>query len=173
MPKHDHFVEMPFRLAWLLKDIHHRRSNLAQMSLNTIGLHFGHPRILFTIAHLEGASQKEVADRLHVSPASLATSLKRLEKAGFLGRSIDDQDQRVNKIELTEKGKEAVNTCHLQMMSIDRLMMRGFSDDEQNQLHGLLARLNANLETISLQEIESNIQIDQIPNQQKSSEVNT
>lgn len=157
MPKHDHFAEMPFRLAWLLKDIHHRRSNLVQMSLNTIGLHFGHPRILFTIAHLEGASQKEIADRLHVSPASLATSLKRLEKAGFLARSIDGQDQRINKIELTGKGKEAVSTCHLQMQSIDRLMMRGFSEDEQTLLHGLLARLNDNLETISFEDIESNI----------------
>ena len=173
MPKHEHFTEMPFRLAWLLKDIHHRRSNLAQMSLNTVGLHFGHPRILFTIAHLEGASQKEIADRLHVSPASLATSLKRLEKAGFLARSIDDQDQRVNKIELTPKGKAAVSTCHLQMQSIDRLMMSGFSDEEQNQLHGLLARLNTNLEAISFEDIETALQTDHPIKIQESSEVNT
>lgn len=173
MPKHDHFIEMPFRLAWLLKDIHHRRSNLVQMSLNTIGLHYGHPRILFTIDHLEGASQKEIADRLHVSPASLATSLKRLEKAGFLARSIDGQDQRVNKIELTDKGKEAVSTCHLQMQSMDRLMTAGFTDDEQNLLHGLLARLNDNLETISLADIEAAIQTDRPIQSQESSEVGT
>lgn len=170
MPRHDHFNEMPFRLAWLLKDIHHRRSNLAQMSLNTVGLHFGHPRILFTIAHLQGASQKEIADRLHVSPASLATSLKRLEKAGFLCRSIDEQDQRINKIELTDKGKAAVSTCHLQMQSIDRLMMNGLSDEEQSLLHSLLARLNDNLEKISFQDIETSIQTE---HEQQTSEVNT
>ncbi|HAL73735.1 MAG TPA: hypothetical protein DCM45_01425 [Clostridiales bacterium] len=169
MARHDHFNEMPFRLAWLLKDIHHRRSNLAQMSLNTASLHFGHPRILFTIAHLEGASQKEIADHLHVSPASLATSLKRLEKAGFVCRSIDEQDQRINKIKLTDKGKAAVGTCHLQMQSIDRLMMNGFTDDEQSQLHGLLARLNDNLEKISFQDIEASIQTEL---KQQASEVN-
>jgi DNA-binding MarR family transcriptional regulator len=142
-------------LSWKLKDIHHQQANLAQLALNTIGLHFGQPRILFTIAHLQGASQKEIADRLHVTPASLATSLKRLQKAGFLARSIDDHDQRINKIELTEKGHRVIRICKLQMDSIDQLMQRNFSPEEQDQLISFLDRLSANLTQTTVEEIDA------------------
>lgn len=164
--------DLSFRLAWLLKDLHHRRSNLAQLALSEAGLHFGHPRMLFTIAHLKGASQKEIADHLHVSPASLATSLKRLQKAGFLARSSDDADQRVNKIELTEKGQEAVRICFQLLRSIDRLMLEGLDESDKEQLFNLLSRLNNNLGKIELADIEAACGAEEQQINNPSSEVN-
>lgn len=154
MTNQDNPHETMFRLAWLLKDIHHRRSNLAQMALNSISLHFGHPRILLTIDHMEGASQKELAERLRVTPASLATSLKRLEKAGFLERTIDERDSRINKIRLTAKGKEAAVACRMQLFSIDKLMLKGLDEVQQQQLAALLNHVNANLESLGLEDIQ-------------------
>ena len=166
-------LDRALRLAWKLKDIHHLRSNLAQMSLNSIGLHFGHPRILFTIDHLEGASQKELAEHLHVTPASLATSLKRLQKAGFLARSSDDHDQRVNKIELTDRGRKAIRICKTQLFSIDQLMHAGFSVEEQEQLAGYLDRMYLNLEKTRLEDIEAACRLENEMYDSDASEVNT
>jgi DNA-binding MarR family transcriptional regulator len=163
------------QLSWKLKDIHHQQTNLAQLALNSIGLHFGQPRILFTIRHLQGASQKEIADRLHVTPASLATSLKRLQKAGFLARSIDDHDQRINNIELTERGHHVLHICKMQMDSIDRLMLQDFSSEEQDQMFSYLDRISANLNRTTLEDIEASCRVQNEYEQQnpEASEVNT
>jgi DNA-binding MarR family transcriptional regulator len=146
---------MEARLIWKLKDIHHLHTTLAQTGLINLGLHFGHPRILFTIDDLEGASQKDIAERLHVSPASLAMSLKRLQKGGFIERCADANDQRVNKIQLTEKGRLAIRVCRFQVSMFDRQMIAGFSAEEQDQLSAFLARIYANLANVRMDEIEA------------------
>jgi len=139
------------RLIWKLKDIMHQHGNFAQAVIGNLGLHFGQPRILFTIRDLEGASQKEIAARLQVTAASLAVSLKRLQKGGFLERRTDSADQRVNLIVLTAKGLEAIETCHRQMQQIDRQMMSGFSDQEKEQLTAYLLRIKENLDACRLE----------------------
>lgn len=132
-------------LAWKIKDIHHQHANLAQIVHGARGLYMGQPRILITIKELEGASQKEIADQLHVTPASLAMSLKRLQKAGFLDRHTDSKDTRINKIYLTAKGLEVIEACRSQMVWIDQEMMTGFSDQEKDQLADYLNRIHINL----------------------------
>jgi len=132
-------------LAWKIKDIHQVHANLAQMVHGAGGLYMGQPRILITIKELEGASQKEIADHLHVTPASLAMSLKRLQKAGFIERHADSKDTRINKIHLAPRGQEVIESCRRQMVWIDQQMMAGFSDHEKEQLAGYLDRLHTNL----------------------------
>ena len=132
-------------LAWEIKDIHQVHANLAQMVHGAGGLYMGQPRILITIKELEGASQKEIADHLHVTPASLAMSLKRLQKAGFIERHADSKDTRINKIHLAPRGQEVIESCRRQMVWIDQQMMAGFSDQEKEQLAGYLDRLHTNL----------------------------
>lgn len=146
------------RLFWKIKDIHHLHTSLAQAGLLGLDLHFGHPRILFVVKDLEGASQKEIADRLHVTPASLAMSLKRLQKGGFLKRAVDKNDQRINKIQLTAKGLRAIKICHLQMMQLDVRMLKGLSEQEQDQLSGYLSRIYDNLTAIKMEEIAAECQ---------------
>lgn len=142
-------------LGWKLKDLHHLHGCVMQAALTKIGLHSGQPRILFTVAHLEGASQKEIADHLHVTPASLATSMKRMQKAGFLARSIDEHDQRVNKIRLTDKGRQAIEACKEQMRIIDQTMQNCFSEKEQEQLAQYLERIYSTLNTLNARVNES------------------
>lgn len=132
-------------LAWKIKDIHHVHANLAQMVHGASGLYMGQPRILITIKELEGASQKEIADHLHVTPASLAMSMKRLQKAGFIERHVDSKDTRINKIHLAPRGEEVIESCRRKMVWIDQQMMSGFSDQEKEQLAGFLERIHTNL----------------------------
>ena len=63
-------------------------------SASRVGLYFGQPSILRYITEQDGCTQKELAEALHISPASAATSLKRIEKAGLITRTADSQDSR-------------------------------------------------------------------------------
>ena len=69
------------------------------------GLHPGQPRLLSYIREHPGCTQKEAADELDITPASAAASLKRLEKAGFVTRTQDDQDARRNRLYITQAGE--------------------------------------------------------------------
>lgn len=118
-------------------------------SASKAGLYFGQPSVLRYITEHDGCTQKEVAEAMHVSPASAATSLKRIEKAGLITRTADKNDNRKNHLSVTEKGTDALKHFVKICETTDKEMFKGFSDEEINTLHALLTRLHENLDSKS------------------------
>ena len=54
----------------------------------------------------DGRKQAEIAKGLCVKPASLTVMLQRMEQAGLVNRKSDEQDQRVQRVYITELGRE-------------------------------------------------------------------
>ena len=109
------------------------------------GLYAGQMPVLNYLAEHPGCTQVEMADFLQVSPASIALSTKRLQKAGMLEKRADEADMRRNHIELTERGRSTVargRACYDQV--VER-MLRDFTGSEVDTLVSLLARLEENL----------------------------
>ncbi len=114
-----------------------------------VGLHFGQPMILeYVIAH-DSCTQKELAAAMHISPPSVATTLKRIEKAGLITRIHDSDDTRKNRISVTPKGINALKEYRKICDATDEDMFRGFSTEDRETLHKLLVRLHENLDTES------------------------
>lgn len=126
-------------------------------SASKVGLYFGQPSMLRYIIDHDACTQKEVAEAMHISPASAATSLKRIEKAGLITRTADPSDNRKNHLSVTEKGRQALGEFHKICDSTDKEMFKGFTREEIDTLHGLLLRLHENLDSRSYtpQEISS------------------
>lgn len=125
------------------------RAGLAQQGL----FHLGSPKILIALmAYSEdGAaapSQKELADLLHISPATAAASLKSLEKCGYVSRRTDERDSRRNRISITPKGLEAMRISQEVFQSVDEYMFHGFSQQERDQVFRLHQRMLLNLHQI-------------------------
>lgn len=121
----------------------HRINIQKQASKN--GLYFGQPPILEYVANHNHCTQREVADFMKVSPASIATSVKRMQKAGLLEKMTDDSDLRYNRLKITEKGKELTNKCRKGFDKVDAQMFSGFSNEECEQLYGYYERMIKNL----------------------------
>lgn len=101
--------------------------------------------ILLHVERNPGCTQTDIAEHLGVSSPSIATSIKRLQKAGMLEKRADEADMRRNHIELTERGHSTVargRACYDQVVS---RMLQGFSDGELDTLACLLLRLEENL----------------------------
>ena len=126
----------------------HRINIQKQASKN--GLYFGQPPILEYVANHNYCTQREVADFMKVSPASIATSVKRMQKAGLLEKMVDDSDLRYNRLKITEKGKELTYKCREDFDKVDAQMFSGFSDEECQQLYGYYERMIKNLSTEEL-----------------------
>lgn len=111
------------------------------------GLHFGQMPILEKIIEHDNCSQKEIAEQLQVSPPSIATSVKRMQKIGLLKKSADASDMRYTQITITEKGKELTQKCRAAFDEVDRQMFAGFNDQECRQFYEYIERLIQNLST--------------------------
>lgn len=120
----------------------------------SVGLYFGQPNMLEYIMEHEACSQKELAAAMHITPASAAVSLKRMEKAELIIRTPDEKDIRKNHIRVTEKGEKALQEFRRICKRTDENMFKDFSEEERNTLHRLLLRLHKNLDSQSLSKEE-------------------
>lgn len=109
------------------------------------GLYMGQLPILEYIIHHDGCTQNEIANILSVSPASIATSTKRLQKAGLVKKQIDEENLRKNMLSVTEKGVELAKKCRKSFDEFNQRLFSGFSDDELLTMMEHLDRLVSNI----------------------------
>ena len=108
-------------------------------------------RMLLYISKDEGLpSQKELAERLKISPAAVANTIKKLETDGYVERSKarDGCDCRANEITLTDKGLLAVKDSEKYFRYVDAAALKGFSIEELDTLCSLLDKIQENLHAI-------------------------
>ncbi len=110
------------------------------------GLYFGQPPILYTLMDSGGCTQKEISEKLSISQATVAVSIRRLLKGGFITKSSDSKDLRRNRIELTEMGRHAAEACRADSNRLFTKMCKGLNSDEIQSLSGYFLRLSNNLE---------------------------
>ena len=110
------------------------------------GLYFGQLPILESVRDNDGCSQTDIAELLHVSPASIALSTKRLSKAGLLDKKAQEGNLRCNSLMITDKGRAAVKKCRAAFDELDAKMFDGFSADDFRCLKEYLDRMITNLE---------------------------
>ena len=139
-------------LELLARQVNQAHRAAVQAELNAAGLgEVGHPMLL-TILHSSGDSdpecqchaQRDLAQLLHISPAAVATSLKSLEKGGYIRRE-PGRDARRNRVQLTEKGRQAVAGCEQAFDTVSQRMLDGFSEEEQALLLSFRKRMLRNL----------------------------
>ncbi len=121
----------------------HRR--VFELSVNETGVHRSQHQLLMHISVNEGSSQKEIAEAMGVSTATIAVTLKKLEKAGFVQKAMKLSDNRVNRVALTEKGKLIIQDSQRIIQELDEAFFEGFQKEEMDQLMNYLMRMQDNM----------------------------
>lgn len=104
--------------------------------------------ILRTIEQNENCTQAVIADFLRVSPASVATSTKRLQKAGLITKTVDKENLRCKRLAITDEGRAALKN-HMELFKeYDELVFRNFSDDDKTKFISYLTRLISEMSEI-------------------------
>lgn len=112
---------------------------------SSLGLYFGQSAIIEYIIQNSKCTQKELAKHLHISPASVATTLKRMEKSGFIERVENEDDSRKKSLVVTEEGERVFKEHRKMCDETDKQLFDGFSDEEKEVLMSYLKRLNNNI----------------------------
>ena len=83
----------------------------------------------------------ELRDMLHLPSQTITSVLDQLQAAGLVKRSPHPSDRRSTVAELTPAGREAVNRLCPPLIDIEEDCMSCLSPAEQDQLIGLLTRI--------------------------------
>ena len=127
----------------------HHSAHMAALADQGLG-DISSPRLLVELAQFpddpaQSPTQRELADRLHCAPPTIAASLKCLERQGYVARRTDERDSRRNRISITAKGRDALKAGMRAFEKVDDAMYRGFTPEERALVYQLHRRMLDNL----------------------------
>lgn len=135
----------------LFHDVHRAHHNAVVAALSARGLQdVGQPKVLILLDSLRegGATQRELADAIHVSPSTMTASLKSLERQGYVTKQSDQSDGRCKRVVITRKGLDAVQRCQEAFNLVDTQLYAGFTPQEVERLKADYSRMLRNLYAI-------------------------
>lgn len=117
---------------------------------STFSSRVGHPlprwRILYSLYDLGSMSQKVLAERCRLDPASLTRQLQAMQKLGWIERAVDAGDNRLTNASLTPAGRDVVEEALPRRAAFFREMLDGLSDEQVTALNDALSTLERNAE---------------------------
>ena len=140
-----------------LHNIVHKMIQVMQLHRQTMekrlertGVFQSQHRMLMHLSHHECGSQKDIAQAMEISTATVAVTLKKLEKGGYIEKKMDRSDNRNNNIRITPIGEKVVKESEIIFKTMDKGMFEGFTKEELNQYAEYLDRIIENLKKMNL-----------------------
>ncbi|WP_296701734.1 MarR family winged helix-turn-helix transcriptional regulator [Algoriphagus sp.] len=99
---------------------------------------------LIHLAEYPDLTQNELADLLFKDNASLTRMINTMVNNGFLKRSMNEEDRRRFKLEITPHGEKVVETLPKIITNNRSIALLGITDTELNQLNSLLRKIKSN-----------------------------
>ena len=104
-----------------------------------------HAPILMTIYLHEGLTQNELANRLKFNKGAVAKLVKAIEHEGYIVRCSDENDRRLQKLYLADKGRQVIPQIKTLEHDLSEKLVQGFSEEEKLILHSMLDRIIDNV----------------------------
>ena len=118
------------------------RRNSMRIQAAELGLYYGQAPILRYIFEHQGCTQKEIADALGITPASVAFSTKRMQNADLLQKQINAENMRCNKLSVTQKGRDILAAFSENYAKMQTDLFQDFSDEDIARFTDFMERLN-------------------------------
>ena len=101
--------------------------------------------ILLNLKIRRPGTQRELAEAVGISEATLTHHLNAMDADGLITRTRDAANRRVQVVTLTEKGDQAFQSLAAAAVAFDARLRAGLADTDLAALTTLLARLSANV----------------------------
>ncbi|MBL4934643.1 MarR family transcriptional regulator [Clostridium sp. YIM B02515] len=131
-----------FALFFQVIKLQHKRMHTY---LEKINIYPGQPPLLMALNFKDGQSQKELAEKLAIKPATITVMIGRMEKAELITRKQDSEDQRISRVYITEKGREICKQSMEIVNSISDECFSNFTEEEKALLRRMFMQMRDNL----------------------------
>ena len=138
-------AEEDLPMHMLLLQIVHLHKQYVIRLMKPTGLQMSQAGILVVLKMNGALSQREIADKIHVTPPSVTAALQKLEKLEYIERHPDEKDQRILRIQLTKKGIALVAEMKGLLEQTEEMLFDGMSAEEKMLLRRLIFQMRDNL----------------------------
>jgi DNA-binding MarR family transcriptional regulator len=121
----------------------------ASSRFERLGLTRGQPGVLRELWQHDGLTQAELGQALHVQPATITRMIQRMERAGWVERRPDPDDQRAWRVYQTDAARTVQPRVESLIQALNAEALQGFTPDEVRALTGFLTRMRDNLRTLN------------------------
>lgn len=129
----------------ILHRLIHMSKYQAFMRLDEFDLKPSQAGILFVLSCNGKLSQRELAEKIGITPPSMTVALRKMESRGLIAREPDENDQRIIRIMLTEKGKDCVKDIKAVIDKMEDVLYQNITQEERMLLRRLLLQMQENL----------------------------
>ncbi|MGW4311963.1 MarR family winged helix-turn-helix transcriptional regulator [Streptomyces sp. NPDC004491] len=109
--------------------------------LNDFGLHVGQQFFMRCLWEQDGSTVGDLARRVRVEAPTATQAVKRMEAAGMVRRTPDEQDARRSRVWLTPLGRRTWPLVTAALAELERDLLAPFTQPEREQFMSLLLRL--------------------------------
>lgn len=102
-------------------------------------------QVLTTLKRNEGTHQGSLAEMLDTEPITLCRMIDRLQEADLIERRQDPSDRRAWRLFLTAKARQLLDDLQPLGREVMALALDGVTQEERDELRGLLDRIRQNL----------------------------
>ncbi|MEU1283174.1 MarR family winged helix-turn-helix transcriptional regulator [Kitasatospora sp. NPDC005856] len=127
--------------GYLLYRLGLQAGSLFNGSLEQYGLRLRHYAVLRYLATVEGARQRELADRLGYDPSAIVSLLDDLQRLGLAERRPDPGDRRTRIVVLTEAGRDLLRDSEQDSVRVTDTLLAPLEAAQRDELHALLLRI--------------------------------
>ncbi len=136
---HRDLTEAPMGI--ILRHAEHTHDMHVRERLDTCGIPKAFGPFLMTIARNEGATQAEIADKMHFTAATVSVTLQKMVDSGYISKTADDSDCRQVRIFLTDKGREKSQEMRSIFKELEEKLVENLSEEERSELRRLLLKI--------------------------------
>ena len=101
--------------------------------------------VLFSLKCFGEQSQKQLAERVGITPPSMTVALRKMEEKGYIIRKQDEKDQRVIKIQIAPDGEQCIEGIQRIIKEMEEIVYQGISREEILLMKHLLTQMKYNL----------------------------
>ncbi len=141
-------ADLPVELWQNVSAIYRTAVKRLNKRLSEDRISFSQFSILRAIGKFGPMPMSKLSEHMLVAPANITGLVDRMERKGYVERTRDQQDRRLFKIELTEKGRRTYEVISEQFWIYVRHVFSSLSDSERVMLLGLLGRIRNSVEQI-------------------------
>lgn len=114
-------------------------------SLRAINLHVGQDHLLCRLWGGDGITQLQLSEYLKCEPPTVTNMVKTLEKNELVYRQRDEEDGRISRVYLTEKGRLLQKPVEQVWRKQQEKLLEGILPEEKLMLRRLMKQMEENL----------------------------
>ncbi|MCC7012410.1 MAG: winged helix-turn-helix transcriptional regulator [Planctomycetes bacterium] len=138
-------LQPPHTIGFVLRRAYFALNRRFAAEVAAVGVTPEQHGVLFVVGHAPGLSQREIAERLCSDANTIAALVQRMEAVGWLERSPDPLDARIQRVSITDAGRDKWKQSFAISSRWHLRAVAGFSESERERLFELLERLYENV----------------------------